>query len=298
MRTAVTVTRRGVLLAFTSAGDTLSVARAIDATAPWVQSLVPIKWPQGVALGPTYDPNMVTVTNDLATGATAVSVNEGGAQTGNVPALFVSTHQGTSFTQLPVPTRYGNYQVAMISPSTGIVVGGDESQGVWFTSNAGIARKAVSLPGLVTGPAVSFFGPTAFGDVVYLPVTIGTGPGAQATLYASTDGGSSFTKVLTEARTPGGVVAVNGPNVWWFLGPHRIMESSDGGNFWKGITALRLAGSVASAQLISRTDAVVMTIDSSCTRFKSGCYNSAFQQATNDGGATWYQSTFEPTKRE
>jgi|GEM_PF-7046893 len=292
--TSVAVTEHGSVLAVESSGGNLSIYRAANANSPWTHEPLLIRWPNGVALGPTYDPNQVNLEENYGTDVTAISVNEGGAQTGNVPALFVSDDGGRTFAQLDLPTSYGIYQAAMLSSSAGVITGGNSYQGVWFTPNGGKNWEPASIPGLAPSPYNTVGAPVAFGTQIYVSIAFGVGKSAKTILYASTDGGALFKALLTE-NGAGSLVAANGPDIWLFNAPHEIVESSNDGLSWTTVSSTALANEVASVELVSPTKAVATTINYGCTGFKTGCYYNTYQQATTNSGKTWTENALGPT---
>ena len=293
--TSVAVTEQGSILAIDSSGTNLMIFRASNANSPWTHESMPIRWPAGVALGPTYVSNLVNVADNYGTDVTSISVNEGGAQTGDVPALFVSADGGRNFAQLDLPTSYGAYQAAMLSSSAGVITGGNSYQGVWYTLDGGRNWESASIPGFTPSPNNTVGTPVAFGTQIYVPIALGVGANAKSTLYESTDGGASF-RALTTRHTIGSlIVAANGQDIWFFNAPHEIVESSNDGLSWTTVSSPTLAKEVASVEMVSPTKAVATTINYGCTGFKTGCYYNTYQQATTNSGKTWTENALSPT---
>ena len=293
--TSVAVTEQGSILAMDSSGSNLEIFRASNANSPWTHESLPIRWPAGVALGPTYVSNLVNVEDNYGTDVTSISVNEGGAQTGNVTALFVSDDGGRTFAQLDLPTNYGTYQAAMLSSSAGVITGGNSYQGVWFRSNRGKNWEPASIPGFAPSPYNTVGTPVVFGTQIYVPIALGVGANAKTTLYESTDGGASFKPLTTQNHVGSLIVAANGPDIWLFNAPHEIVESSNDGLSWTTVSSPTLAKEVASVELVSPTKAVATTINYGCTGFKTGCYYNTYQQATTNSGKTWTENALSPT---
>ncbi|MEX6429189.1 MULTISPECIES: WD40/YVTN/BNR-like repeat-containing protein [Ferrimicrobium] len=291
---SVTVTGKGSVLAVESSGANVKVFRASNTSSLWTHESLPIRWPVGVVLGPRYDSNKVNLGENYGTDVTSIAINEGGAQTGSVPVLFVSDNGGLAFVQVHLPTSYGTYQAAMLSSSTGVITGGNSFQGVWFTANSGKNWEPAAIPGFNPSPNNTVGTPVAFGTQIYVPIALGVGTNAKTTLYESTDGGASF-KALSSQRGVGSlIVAANGPDIWFLNAPHEIMESSNDGVSWTTVFAPTLAKEVASAELVSPTKAVATTVNYGCTGFKTGCYYNSYQQATTNSGKTWTEDTLSP----
>jgi hypothetical protein len=208
--------------------------------------------------------------------------------------LFISSDDGATFAQHP--TNIGLYLSSdtFLSPRQGIAVAGPVNNDLYRTADGGTSWVPVTIPGLPSGPAVSYISygtPGQAGTQLLLPVIVTSSDGAQAiSIYRSTDAGAAFTGPtgpplnLPAALSAGEVSPAIAGTVIWLPARGRIYQTINAGGTWTTVMTAQFAYPIS---LISRSHAIGTASDSGCRTFKTDCYNYSYLIATTNGGRSW-----------
>jgi hypothetical protein len=227
--------------------------------------------------------NLVTVVADWGITSTA-----------HYSTLFISSDGGTTFAQHP--TRIGLFVSSdtFVSPQRGVIVAGPVNNDLYRTADGGASWVPVTIPGLPSGPAVSYLSygtPGASGTQLLVPVTVTSSDGAQAlSIYRSTDAGAAFAGPtgpplsLPASLSAGDISPAISGTVLWLPARGRIYQTINAGMTWRTVMT---AQSVYPISLISASQAIGTATYSGCRSFKTDCYNYSYLIATTDGGRSW-----------
>ncbi len=208
--------------------------------------------------------------------------------------LFISSDGGAAFAQHRTNIGWSVWSDTFVSAQQGIAAAGPVANFLYRTGDGGASWSPVTIPGLPSGPGVSYVSygtPGADGTRLLLPVIVTSGDGAQTiSVYRSTDAGAAFTGPtgpplqVPASLSAGEVTPAIAGSVIWLPARGRIYESTDAGATWTTVTT---AQSPSPISLISRSQAIGIATDSGCRHFKSGCYYYTDLVSTTDGGRTW-----------
>ena len=209
-------------------------------------------------------------------------------------ALFISSDDGATFAQHPTNIWLYLSSDTFLSPRQGIAVAGPVNNDLYRTADGGASWVPVTIPGLPSGPAVSYVSygtPSAAGTQLLLPVIVTSSDGAQAiSIYRSTDAGAAFTGPtgpplnLPATLSAGEVSPAIAGTVIWLPARGRIYQTINAGGTW---TTVRTAQFAYQISLISSSHAIGTATDSGCRTFKTDCYNYSYLIATTNGGRSW-----------
>jgi hypothetical protein len=240
-----------------------------------------------ISLGPA---NVVTVVADF-----------GLTSTHGYSTLFISSDGGTIFTQHPTNISLFVSSVTFLSAQQAMIVAGPVANDLYRTADGGASWSLVTIPGLPSGPAVSYVSygtPGIAGTQLLLPVIVTGSSGVQAiSIYRSTDAGATFAgptgpPLKVPASVSAGEVqpAIAG-SVIWLPASGRIYQTINAGATWTTVMSVQSAYPIS---LISGSQAIGTATDSGCRSFKTDCYYYSYLIATNDGGRSW--RTLEPAQ--
>lgn len=97
--------------------------------------------------------------------------------------LLISTDDGLTFAQHPADIGLFVSSDTFLSPQRGLIVAGPVNNDPYRTADGGASWSPVTIPGLPSGPAVSYVSygtPAAAGTQLLLPVIVTSSDGAQA----------------------------------------------------------------------------------------------------------------------
>jgi hypothetical protein len=208
--------------------------------------------------------------------------------------LFISSDDGATFAQHPTNIGLFLSSDTFLSPRRGIIVAGPVMSDLYRTADGGASWSPVTIPGLPSGPAVSYVSygtPGAAGPQLLLPVIVTSSDGAQAiSIYRSTDAGAAFAGPtgpplkLPASLSAGEVSPAIAGTVIWLPARGRIYQTINAGATW---TTVMTAQSAYPISLISSSQAIGTATDSGCRSFKTDCYDYSYLIGTTDGGRSW-----------
>ncbi len=211
--------------------------------------------------------------------------------TAHYSTFFISSNDGITFAQHPTHIGLFVSSDTFLSAQQGFIVAGPVNNDLYRTADGGASWTPVTIPGLPSGPAVSYGAVVAAGTRLLLPVIVTGRNGAQAiSIYRSTEAGTDFDRPtgpplnLPASLSAGDVSPAIAGAVIWLPARGRIYQTINAGVTW---TMVMTAQSAYPISLISSSQAIATTTDSGCRSFKTGCYNFSYLIGTTDGGRAW-----------
>lgn len=287
----------GEVILSTQDGNAASLYRAASVTNSWSKSDIALAWPSNAPAAPPGQLNF-SIGSSSSTGTITAVVTEGGAKSGPVSLVLLSTDGGATFQQRGAPTLFGDWQAAFTSGTTGVIEGTANNQpsgALYYTTNGGTSWAPAVLPGYQSTSAstATLGAPQIDGSRIYVTADIPTtGSLREHALYASDDGGRTF-MLEDETTTPESSdltppeIGIDGSSVWVI--PDRggsVSESSNGGATWSEVSASGLGGIVGNVGLSDGDSAAAWISPPSCRTSKTTCLPPALF-TTADGGRTW-----------
>jgi hypothetical protein len=178
----------------------------------------------GVALSNDTGSSWIAVNNGLPYGATISSFakNGSGLYAGSNPGVWKTTNNGSSWSQLPVPT---NSTVLSLATNGSHVFAGTDGSGLYHSSNNG---SSWSYVGNVFDNNSQILSLVTDGSTVFA--------GTNGGVYRSTDNGSSWVDLNTNNGDVYSMVISNG-KIYASIGGGGVYVSNDNGDTWSGFNA-------------------------------------------------------------
>lgn len=185
--------------------------------------------------------------------------------------------------------NYGLNGVHFINNSTGWVVGQNETTSssgtgiVRYTPNEGShwIDQTASLSAVATAPFYTVFSRSP--DLAWIGGGSATGGTTAADFYKTTNGGTTWTKIITGSTQNIRAIYFVDSDYGWFVGDNgTVFKSIDGGTTWAAQTAAAsYIGTLRSAYFIDRNNGYAVG------NAVAGTPATSYLMKTTDGGGSW-----------
>ncbi len=287
---------RPIWLAVPEASSVVLYTLHSDASSWSSQRLVPT-WPSAVPAGePASNVTIAAGPGKLLT----IGVTVQTPAPATFSTLFTSNDDGDSFVEHP--TKSGSIaddiwdHLAFISQQAGILVAGQSSDQLIYTSDGGTTWASSSVASLPVAGSYYLGAPVVEGADIVIPLTglvSAEGPKqAHFSLLVSHDGGATLSAGAGPALSLDTYAAPAtdslGRTTW--VVPYsggKVFETEDTGRTWTTISTADLPGGIAWLALTGPSSATALVSLGGCPGFVQGCWSKAYLVATSDGGHTW-----------